>query len=413
MFREFFCARDRRTLLVAWGGAVLVLAHAGVHAWVRWRQNSWFGTFYSLLQTSATLAANVSTPVERWNVAKRDVAAGLWEFWSFAAVAVVSMPCFRFVRSYWTLKWRLSLMRSYVEAQDPNKEPCEGASQRVHEDTQRFSKGVELCLSTGLDSFLNLMVFCPVLGNLGHKALCPRSAGVFCAVGDGWLVSIAVTTAVCGFLVTVLIGRRLIRLEIFNQKAEAALRRSLVLLETQPALVCTSVVTPSDIGGDEALQTPHLMAPTPHFRSLFSDIFANYLSLFCNFCYVNLWLSLYEQIATLLPYILMAQLLFEPDPENRILLGVLVQTSSAFGNVFGSLNVIADGWPALNEFFSVIVRLRQFERFVFRGIPHPTRPGTGTRHSTRAVPFGELQEVPAEISMVELGPDREVDRDAI
>ena len=220
----------------------------------------------------------------------------------------------------------------------------------------------------------------------------PRATGRWAAVG--------------GFAVTFALGKKLVGLEVQNQRVEAELRRSLVFLETQPTSVCVGVFTTNDIDAsvDSASQTTtHLLPATPHFLPQFRSIYKNYLSLFANFGFVNLWLSFYEQVAILMPYFLMSPLLFESDPASRILLGRVVQVSSAFGHVFASLNIVADSWPQLNEFFSTVVRLRQYERNVFQGLPHPSRVD-GTRRSSRAV-FGGG---PTEVALTEIAPDTDI-----
>ena len=77
----------------------------------------------------------------------------------------------------------------------------------------------------------------------------------------------------------------------------------------------------------------------------------------------------------ILPYLIFAPLLFDSDPNRRILLGTLIQVSNSFDKVFGSLSVIADNWAGINEFRSVLVRLRQFENNIFNEVPFPNRRG--------------------------------------
>ena len=61
------------------------------------------------------------------------------------------------------------------------------------------------------------------------------------------------------------------------------------------------------------------------------------------------------------PYVIAAPLLFAEDPSHQITLGTLVQMSNSFDKVFSSLSVVSENWGEINEFRSVIVRLRQFE----------------------------------------------------
>ena len=385
MFWQFFCAPQARVVAVAWLGALLVLGHAAVHGWVKFAVNAWYRDFYNLLEAAGGLAANASTTESEWTEKQAQVGAGLWEFGRIAIVAVVVMPIAKFVRSAWALRWRLALMRAYVLAWDPNRAPIEGASQRVHEDSYRFSKGVELCLTTVLDSVITLGVFVPILIELGTDTECPHPSFAF--LGTSWLVGLAASSAALGLLVTMVLGHKLVRLEVENQVVEAKLRRDLVVLETTPASISAVCHVPDSVASDEsevdarmemgdAVVAAFFMPPFPHFLPIFDGIRKNYDRLFLNFTVLNLWLALFDQFNVILPYMIFAPLLFASDPRQRILLGTLVQVSNAFDKVFGSLSVIAENWAGINEFRSVLVRLRQFESNVFQNVPHPNRSDT-------------------------------------
>ena len=171
-----------------------------------------------------------------------------------------------------------------------------GASQRVHEDTQRFAAGVQGCVATVLDALLTLVVFCPLLWRL-----------------DPPLMGVAVGTAVAGVGVSAVVGRQLVDLEVGNQKAEAALRRGLVVLEVEPGTLLPDAEA-QGAGGAQALGS----VPVPHhcvdatFVPLINALYANYRRLYVNFAALMLWLSTYDQFATLLPYLMVAPRLLPP-----------------------------------------------------------------------------------------------------
>ena len=370
---------------IAWGGALLVVAHAVVHGWVKSAVNGWYKDFYNLLESTGRLAANSTATDADWVGKQADVYDGLADFSRIAVVAVVVMPLAKWVRSVWSLRWRLALMHAYVGLWDANRAPIEGASQRVHEDSYKFSKGVELCLSTVLDSVITLGVFVPILIELGAGTRCPRSLAAFAFLGDGWLVGLAFSSAIVGLVVTMLLGHRLVRLEVENQVVEAKLRRDLVVLETMPGKVCsvnflhdadaasvdTADTTDESMG--DAVTVGVFASPLAHFVPIVDAVRINYDRLFLNFTVLNLWLAVFEQFNTILPYLVFAPLLFSPNADDRIMLGVLVQVSNAFGRVFDSLNVIADNWAGINELRSVLVRLGQFELNLYHEHPHPSR----------------------------------------
>jgi peptide/bleomycin uptake transporter len=378
------------------------VGHAAVHGWIKYAVNAWYRDFYDLLEVAGALAANASATEADWTQRQAQVGSGLWTFGRIALVSVVVMPIAKLVRSAWALRWRLALIRAYVLAWDPNRPPIEGASQRVHEDSYRFSKGVELCLTTVLDSVITLIVFIPILVELGAETACPQTLTAFRFMGSGWLVGLAVSSALLGLVVTMLLGHKLVRLEVENQVVEAKLRRDLVVLETTPANICNvyhipdalAVSDESAVPADAADATDALDArmtmgdavvsasflpPFPHFIPVLEGIRKNYDRLFLNFSILNLWLAIFDQFNVILPYMIFAPLLFAPDPNQRILLGTLVQVSNAFDKVFGSLSVVAENWGGVNEFRSVLVRLRQFERNVFHNVPYPSRSAQSRR----------------------------------
>jgi peptide/bleomycin uptake transporter len=395
MFREFFaCHPDASCggLAVAWFGLLLVMGHAFLHGWVKWRLNHWYGDFYNTMQTSGSIAANASATPEDWQAGGDAVMRELIEFCKIAAVAVGVMPLSKMIRSLWCLEWRLSLSRFYLNRWDPNHEAIEGASQRLQEDSYKFAKGIEVCVSVGLDVVISLVVFVPVLVELGAKVTCPDGLDGFYVFGDGWLAALAVVAAVSGFLITFVLGSRLVDLEVQNQKAEANFRTDLVVLEVTPGRICDTHHVVNDL--DEIPQVV-LLPPAKHFIPLIRALQTNYRSLFFNFFGLNLWLALFDQFMVILPYLLAAPRLFDADADSRILLGTLVQVSNAYDKVFTALNTVSENWAAINEFRSVIVRLRQFELNIFCGIPHPTREST-TRSCLPS------RQVPAEVVDVQL-----------
>ena len=100
---------------------------------------------------------------------------------------------------------------------------------------------------------------------------------------------------------------------------------------------------------------------------------------------LNTWLSFYDQVMTLLPYFVAAPLLFAADPERRITLGTLIQMSNSFEKVFSSLSVVAENWGAVNEFRSVLVRLREFERQLYHGAGRGRQPHRAGGRAGRTV----------------------------
>ncbi len=328
MLREFFdCERAGvRLSCFAWFGLFVFLGHQGYRAFLKFQINRWFGTFYDLLGDDFERGSGELSSGERGELADRreEVWRELWKFCMIVAPAVAIHPLAHWFRNVWVFAWRKKLMESYIQRWPASKEPIEGASQRIHEDTQRFASGIHSCVAALLDAAFTLAVFAPVLYGL-----------------DPLLMWVAFAAAFGGVGISAVVGKHLVGLEVMNQAAEAAFRRELVLMETKSA---------------EQSKTPKAT-----FSVLIFKLHKNYMALYRNFAALSTWLGFFDQSATILPYLLVAPRLFAEDPDRVMTLGVLTQTANAFGKVFDSLNIISDNWLEINEFRSVIRRLREYE----------------------------------------------------
>jgi len=328
MLVEFFWEPRVGKRVWAWSGLLVFLGHQAFKAYLAWAINGWYERFYDLVQTQVEFASG-----DEASGTHADIRGAIWnslmEFTTIVAPAVVVHPIAGLVRNWWVFSWRRVLMKSYLHRWNTAIPTIEGASQRVHEDTQRFATGIQSCVAVVLQSLFTLMVFCPVLYDL-----------------DPQLMAIAVAAAVGGLSVSVIVGWPLVELEIKNQRVEAELRKKLVILETDPTSVHTT-------------GTPY----TP-FTRVFGELTKNYHRLYLSFAVLGTWLSFYEQVAVILPYALAAPRLFADATGKRLTLGQLVKVSNSFGRVFDALNVVSDRWLEINEWRSCLRRLGEFEREV-------------------------------------------------
>jgi len=360
MFREFFLSGPRRRILCAWAGLAIFVCHALFRAWLKWRLNSWYSKFFDTLGSASEQGSGEGEFLAEKRAA---VSAELLEFALIVLPAVFVNPIGKWIASVWRFSWRMALVQSYLAHYDVAARPIEGAAQRIHEDSQRFETGMHACVTMVLDSFLTLLVFIPVLHEVGAETN-PGS--------PGWLICIAVSAAVGGIGVSVIVGRRLVHLEVQNQVTEARLRTKLVLLEQSPASVVGNA--PDDVDDvvdgrfhdvEPRLPRPRAVSPSGAFALPLEELRTNYTRLFREFCKFNTWVAIYDQSLVLAPYLLVAPLLFADDASARITLGTLTKTSNAFGNVFGALAIVTEGWAQVNDFRSTLQRLREFENHVY------------------------------------------------
>ena len=405
MFREFFASAKPLQTFLAWFGLVVFVAHSLFNAYIKWALNKWYERFYDLMQASAP---DLSTDLE----SKRgEVVSLIWDFVGIVAPVLVVHPVAKLISSVWRFKWRVSLIESYLAHYDASLPSLEGTAQRIQEDTARFEEGIYSAFNVVLDSVLTLIVFLPLLIEQGKIAKPEWVDDGF----DAWMAYGAVQASVSGLFVSMWVGRKLVNLEVENQKVEARLRTKLVILEESPmSLVEDSVLVafPPDVEVVQASmsvvettettettaarvetsregrdgregrvsrdgQTECDFSPSSSmrvssdwvalscFRRVLKDLWTNYRQLFLQFTYFNTWISIFDQTMTILPYAFVAPLMFADDPSRRITLGQLVKITNAFSRVFDSLAVVSQSWASINDFRSVIRRLREFEKRVY------------------------------------------------
>jgi peptide/bleomycin uptake transporter len=402
MFKEFFFG-SFKTSFGAWVGIVAIVGYAAFLAHVKAQLNDWYASFYDLLQEGGGIASSASGD------ASGDVDLGSGEgapslatfrarvtdellaFLGVVAPLVWASPAAKWVRSTWALHWRLALMHSYLGKWSTRHEPIEGASQRLHEDTQRFSNGLETCLITLLDAAFTLIIFSPILCKLSVQVSPPVDLG---GLSNSWLWIVAWLASLVGLGGAALVGQKLVGLEVENQKVEALLRKDLVLLETTPAVIVGTAsgdpITP--MSPPEPLTLPPERArapgfgPTAYFNATLVRLRRNYMNLFRHFSLLNLFLSAFDQIMVLFPYLIAGPLVFADDPARRITLGTLMKLSNSFEKTFSAMNVVTDSWGSINEFRSTLRRLREFEGKLneqSEGVPGCLLPGRRHRNGAR------------------------------
>lgn len=353
MLREFFLAPRASIRVWAWVGIVAIVGHALLRAYIKYLMNDWMQRFYDLggsaLEVSSDDADGLATGA-------RQITKLLIEFSLLCLPSVVVHPAFQLLKNRWVLVWRVALINEYLTAWGDSNVHMENSAQRIHEDTQRFARGLQVCCMTVLDSVLTICVFAPVLVELGRKVQPIRLV-------DAWLFLMCCAIAVVGLSVSVVLGWSLIDLEVNNQRVEANIRRHLVLHEEN---------APRDkracLNNDQESLDASVRPPT-NLRAVFAtDVRAlvqNYKALYFKFAVFSLWLGAYEQFVVILPYAIAGPLLF--GTTNRITLGKVTQVSNAFGNVFDALNILSDRWVDVTDWLSVMRRLKEFEAQVYSG----------------------------------------------
>ncbi len=318
MFRFF---KLRKWFLWAWGGSATILISLWLQVQIDVKINEWFGTFYDMIQ-KALGEPNSITIEEYWG--------GLLSFIILAAIYVGIAVLVSFFTAHFLFRWRTAMVEWYHSVYNYAR-TIEGASQRVQEDTIKFSRIMEGLGTSLIESVMVIVEFLPILLGL--------SIGIPIFFFGDWeygLVVGALIWSIGGTAFLILLGLllRLVGVEYDLQKQEAAYRKMLVIAEDD------ETVRPKTI--DE----------------LFNDVRSIHFTSYIRYLYFNIGRIAYLQANVLSAYVFLAPAIVA----GVVTLGVMQQIFRAFGRVEGSMQYLLKSWPTIIELASVYKRLREFER---------------------------------------------------
>ena len=317
MFKFF---TEKKWFLWAYLGSAIILSSLWITVQIDVMINEWFGEFYDMIQ-KALGAPNAITMDE--------YTGGLWSFAKLAAIAIALGLATSFLTAHFLFRWRASMVEFYHSVYDKAR-TIEGASQRVQEDTVRFSRIMESLGTALIESIMVLVEYFPLLMGL--------AVGIPIMWFGDWeygLVTGALIWAVGGTLLMIgaswILG--LVGIEYDLQKREASYRKILVIAEDD------GTVRPKDIDG--------------LFEGVRKINYKNYLY----YLYFNIVRLAYLQANVLVAYVILAPAIVA----GVMTLGVMQQIIRAFGRVEGSLQYLFKAWPTIIELASVYKRLMEFE----------------------------------------------------
>jgi peptide/bleomycin uptake transporter len=291
--------------------------------------NTWRGVFFDLFQKAITTPGSVSAS-ELYAL----VMVFAWIGFLFTGVYVVT----RFFVSHYIFRWRAA-MNDYYMVNWPRLRHIEGASQRVQEDTMRFSTTLEALGVAMVDSVMTLIAFLPLLAQLStHITELPLVGYVPYS-----LVFAAIAWSIFGTVLLMVFGIKLPGLEFKNQRVEAAYRKELVY------------------GEDDADR-----ARPPTVAELFDNVRRNYFNLYFHYAYFNVVRSSFQQADNIFSLLI----IIPTVAAGKITLGIWQQISTAFSQVSSSFQYLVNAWPTIVELISIYKRLRAFEA-TLEGAPLP------------------------------------------
>lgn len=326
-------------------GSALIIFATYFSVQVNVAVNAWYGPFYDLIQQALARTAPVTA---------EQLYMGSLGFAGIAFVAVFVGVLNLFFVSHYIFRWRTAMNEFYMANWDRLRH-IEGASQRVQEDTMRFSSTVE-GLGVGLvRALMTLIAFLPVLFTFSQTITELPIIGEI----PHALVWAAVVWAVFGTGFLALVGIKLPGLEFRNQRVEAAFRKELVYGEDNP---------------DRA--DPLTIA------ELFANVRKNYFRLYFHYMYFNIARIFYLQADNLYGTIV----LIPSIVAGKVTLGLLNQIQNVFEQVRGSFQYLINSWTTIVELLSIYKRLKAFEA----AIDDKPLPEIDQRYLKREAEDGEL-----------------------
>lgn len=307
-------------------GSALVLFVTYFQVQVNVAINNWYGPFWDMVQGAMARTAPIT--LDQYYTG----------FATFAGLAFVGMGVSvltAFFVSHYIFRWRMAMNDYYVDHW-PKLRHIEGASQRVQEDTMRFSTIMEGLGVNFIDSIMTLIAFLPVLLRLSANI---TELPVFGHVPNALVVA-AIFWSIFGTLSIALAGFKLPGLQFRNQRVEAAYRKELVF------------------GEDHADR-----AQPPTLRELFSNVRKNYFRMYFHYVYFNIVRYTYGQANGIFSFFIMGPSIVA----GKITLGLMNQIAFAFSQVTASFQYLVNSWSTIVELLSVYKRLRAFEATIHGG----------------------------------------------
>lgn len=295
--------------------------------------NRWNNVFYNALQER-------NQAVFTYQIGYFCVLAAFW----------IGLKVYQLYLNQWLqIRWRRWMTARYLGGwlHDANHyrmqllgDAADNPDQRIAEDTQRF---VEQTLQLGiglLSAVVTLASFVFILWGLSNEAplhLFGKDIPI-----PGYLVWGALIYAVLGTTLTHLIGWPLVGLNFQQQRFEADFRFNLVRARENGEQIA--------LLHGEGVERTRLL-------SRFALVVENWLGIMQRTKKLTAFTATYSQASVIFPYVLVAPAYFA----EKVQLGGMMQTASAFSSVQESLSFFISSYRTLAEWQSVVARLSGFE----------------------------------------------------
>ncbi|WKA27806.1 ABC transporter ATP-binding protein/permease [Bradyrhizobium roseum] len=271
-------------------------------------------------------------------------------FFSVLAATFIALAVYQLYLNQWLqIRWRQWMTKQYLGEwlhqanhyrMQLQGDAADNPDQRMTDDVKLF---VDRTLNIGLQllsSIVTLASFVGILWGLSNAAPLQLFGQEYFI--PGYLVWIALIYSVLGTILTHLIGWRLVGIDFRQQQYEADFRFNLVRVRENSEQIAL-------LRGETAERERLLVR--------FGRVVENWLAIMSRTKKLTAFTASYNQASVIFPYILVAPAYFA----NKIQLGAVMQTASAFSSVQGALSVFITIYRSFAEWQAVVSRLDGFE----------------------------------------------------
>src|SRR3954469_14590721 len=310
--------------------------------------NQWNNRFYNALQE------------KNWEGFVTEIG-----IFSVLATFYIGLSVYQLYLNQWLqIRWRLWMTSTYLGEWLHNAnhyrmqlrgDAADNPDQRITDDVKLF---VEQTLNIGvglLSSIVTLGSFVVILWGLSSTAplhLFDREFEI-----PGYLVWGALIYAIFGTALTQWIGSPLVRLDFQQQRFEADFRFNLVRVRENSEQIAL-------LQGESAERE--------RLSDRFGRVVNNWYAIMTRTKRLTAFTASYSQAAVIFPYMLVAPAYFA----DKIQLGGMMQTASAFSSVQQALSFFVTIYRTLAEWQAVVARLDGFETAIERAEVAPISTGS-------------------------------------
>ena len=295
--------------------------------------NQWNSRFYNALQE------------RNWDSFVSEII-----YFSVLAAIFIVLAVYQLYLNQWLqIRWRRWMTSQYLGdwlhqanhyRMQLQGDAADNPDQRMTDDVKLF---VDRTLNIGvglLSSIVTLASFVTILWGLSNAAPLHLFGQEYAI--PGYLVWGALIYSVLGTILTHLIGWPLVGIDFRQQQYEADFRFNLVRVRENSEQIA--------LMRGEAAERERLLVR-------FGRVVENWLAIMSRTKKVTAFTASYNQASVIFPYVLVAPAYFA----NKIQLGGMMQTASAFSSVQGALSFFISIYRQLAEWQAVVNRLDGFE----------------------------------------------------